>query len=265
MGMAGSAGMMGTAGSAGMMGTAGSAGMMGMAGSSGMAGAAGGSSLGLRDVTVEMSGMTPHVGQLMEFRIVDASDQLIFRGIVDDLPSVSYTFIAPNSTPEGAYRVDFYADLSGNRTYDPPPTDHAWTLAVPTTGDAVLPFAHNTTFDDIDDPPITELGADFTFNATAMTPHVGQLFELRVYDQQTGRLVGRYVLTSIAAANFSLVIPGIIVDGHDYRVDFFADFSNNGSYDAPPTDHAWRVTDTGTASGLTLDFSHNAAFTDVGF
>jgi hypothetical protein len=148
--------------------------------------------------------------------------------------------------------------------YDAPPTDHAWRLDIAASGDETLAFMHNTDFTDIATPAVTE-AEDFTFMATDMSPHDGQRFELRVIEADSGRLVGRYVLGAIAAADFTLTLPGIVANGTDYQVDFHADLDNDGNYDPPPTDHAWRETGTADASGLTINFAHNTTFTDVQF
>ena len=226
---------------------------------------AGGAGTNLRSVEIDMTGMTPHVGQLMEFRIVSDSNQLAFRGMLDTLPGAAYNYIMPKSIPDGTYRLDFFADLSQDRMYEAPPTDHAWRLTIPTPGDQVLSFAHNTNFTDISMPAITAIGGDFNFQATGMTPHIGNLFELRVIIASTGQVVGRYVLSSVPAAAFNITIVGVIADGTNYNIDFYADLNGNGHYDPPPTDHAWRVTAAGTATGLTVPFAHNTNFTDVGF
>lgn len=212
--------------------------------------------------------MNPHVGQLMEFRIVSAANQLAFRGVLDTLPGVTYNYIMPKTIPDGDFHLDFFADLNMNRMYDPPVgtayADHQWRLTIPTPGDQVLAFAHNTNFTDISMPATTPIGGDFTFMGTGF-PHVGKLFELRVIIASTGQVVGRYVLSSIPAMDFNVAIAGVIANGTQYNIDFYADANGNGHYDAPPADHAWRVNTTGTATGLTLTFAHNTTFTDVGF
>ena len=47
-----------------------------------------------------------------------------------------------------------------------------------------------------------------TLDLTGMTPHLGQLFELRVVDQSDGSEVGRTRVASIPAADFSVSVPG---------------------------------------------------------
>lgn len=106
---------------------------------------------------------------------------------------------------------------------------------------------------------------DFTLNFTGMVPHVGQLLEVRVINASNGLTVGTQRVTAVPGPAFSVAIPGIVENGQSYQVDFFADLNGNGVYNAPPADHAWRLTGTAGAAGLTLDFAHNAVFTDVQF
>jgi hypothetical protein len=56
----------------------------------------------------------------------------------------------------------------------------------------------------------------------------------------------------------------ILVDQRSYMLDFWADLNGNGTYDAPPVDHAWRIMLAGTAQDSTIAFTHNTNFTDIG-
>jgi len=95
-----------------------------------------------------------------------------------------------------------------------------------------------------------------------MTPHLGQTLELRVYRSDNNEEVGRTKVSSIAGENISVSIPLIEID-HDYVVDFYADHNGNGIYDAPPTDHAWRLTFNSSTGNFVQNFSHNTNFTDI--
>ncbi len=227
-------------------------------------GDAGATTATFRDVTLNISGADPHAGNRVELRVVDGSDNLVARGVVEALPSGTYSFALPSSTPEGAHRLDFFADLSGNGTYDAPPADHAWREDIAATGDVVIDWAHDTDFTDISTPALHH-GGDLTFNVSDADPHIGNLFELRVIRTDNHQLVGRYVIPELSSGAFTIVLEGILENGVEYDVDYFADLSGNGTYDAPPTDHAWRDTVTATASGATVDFVHNTGFTVVGF
>jgi len=91
---------------------------------------------------------------------------------------------------------------------------------------------------------------------------LGQLFELRVVDQSDMSEVNRVTLDQILVPDFTVFLDGIEV-GHDYNIDFYADLNGNGGYDAPPTDHAWRLTFNAMNGDFMQDFSHNTNFTDI--
>jgi hypothetical protein len=95
-----------------------------------------------------------------------------------------------------------------------------------------------------------------------MEPHVGQLFELRVVEAMTGIEQARLSLPSIAMTSFDLEVGGLEV-GASYRIDFYADMNGNGAYDAPPTDHAWRLEVADLAERETIAFMHNTNFDDI--
>jgi hypothetical protein len=67
---------------------------------------------------------------------------------------------------------------------------------------------------------------------------------------------------AVADSVFSLSVPGIEA-GKSYHVDFWADFNENGMYDTPPTDHAWRIELNDVTGDTTLTFIHNTDFTDI--
>jgi len=217
-----------------------------------------------RNLTVSMDGMSPHVDQLMEFSVASGAN-LYSRAVLDPLPAVQFSFMMNDALPEQALRLDFFADLNGNGNYNPPPADHAWRIALSDTGDVTVNFTHNISFTDISDTSTSDSGAGFRAAYSGFTPHVGQLFELKVIRADSGQVVGYYRLGAVPNSDFDIEIRDIIKDGEDYQVDFYADLNGNGIYDAPPADHAWRTTGTGTANGLDINFGHNTTFTDIGF
>jgi len=211
-------------------------------------------------LTLALTGMTPHLGQLFELRVVDQSDNSeVGRVRVDSVAAADFSVSVPGLAVGGSYNVDFYADFNVNGLYDAPGTgDHAWRMTAENVqGDIMLAFAHNTTFTDIMWPPYV-----FTLALTGMDPHLGQLFELRLVDQSDSSEVGRVSVDAVAAVDFSVSVPGLAVGG-SYNIDFYADFNSSGTYDAPPADHAWRMTLLNAQGDMTLAFAHNTDFTDV--
>jgi hypothetical protein len=95
-----------------------------------------------------------------------------------------------------------------------------------------------------------------------MTPHVGQLFQLFLYDLTDVAYVDTITINPILGSDFDVESEKIIY-GHSYNIDFFADLSGNGSYNAPPVDHAWRILLTDVQGDTTIQFVHNTTFTDI--
>lgn len=101
---------------------------------------------------ITMTGMTPHVGQQLELRVTETgSGRTIGYYFVDAIENDSFLLIVPNILRSNTeYQVDFYADLNGNNSYDPPPTDHAWRVIQSSNQIGLdLMFDHNTNFTDI--------------------------------------------------------------------------------------------------------------------
>ena len=106
--------------------------------------------------------------------------------------------------------------------------------------------------------------SSFQMQFTDMTPHVGQFFEIRIVDISNDLVVASEEVSSIGDAAYDFVFLHALEDGASYQVDFWADHNGNGSYDAPPTDHAWRVDLASVSGNTTENFSHNTNFTDIG-
>ncbi len=208
--------------------------------------------------TMNFTGMTPHVGQMLELRVEDnLTNKEVDRIRIPSISSADFTIQIPGLKLNTEYKVEFYADLNGNGLYDSPPTDHAWRVDfTDNSGDETLDFSHNTNFTDINWKYL------LTVNFLSMTPHLGQLFELRVVRQDNQEEIGRVSLPAILVQDFTVYIPGIEIE-HGYNIDFYADFNGNGIYDAPPTDHAWRLTFSSSNGDFVQDFTHNTNFTDI--
>ncbi|MCF8240093.1 MAG: T9SS type A sorting domain-containing protein [Melioribacteraceae bacterium] len=209
------------------------------------------------EMWLQLTGMSPHSGQLGEFRLVDETAEMeIGRYRVESIDD-SFDVWIPGMELGNDYSVQFYADFNGSGFYDSPPTDHAWEISFTAdNGDESLNFSHNTDF--------TDISWDYSavLNLVDMNPHAGQKFEARLVDNDTDDELGRITFDEIIVTEFSLEFPGV-VDGGNYRLDFYADFNGNGEYDAPPADHAWRIEFTGSNSVNINNFAHNTSFTDI--
>lgn len=221
-------------------------------------------------LNASFSGFDPHVGQRAEFYVVDSTNRLWLAAIYDPLPAASLNFVCPESLREQrTYSLYYWADMSGNGSHDPAPTDHSWVKPIAASG--VFSTTHDTNFTNFTEGTFLRRTGDFTINVDGLDAgDIGKSFEVRVIDTASatngppGRTIGIYHLGAVPAASFSVSIPDII-NASTYQVDFYLDENGNGEYDAPPVDHAWRRSQAGTsAGGLVLNFTHDENFTDIG-
>ncbi len=211
-------------------------------------------------ITVSLTGMTPHVGQLLEARLIDKSNYMeVERLAVDPIPSADFEISFANTEDGKSYWVDFYADHNDNGWYDGIPTDHAWRLTVnDVMGPKNVSFAHNVNFSEINFKHMYKL------EFAGMSPHLGQKLEVRLVEMTSMREAGRVKVDAIPSDEFDVFLP-FINTGETYYVDFYADHNGNGVYDAPPTDHAWRMELTDVEGDEDDEFIHNTNFTDIGW
>lgn len=209
-------------------------------------------------LTVNFSGMTPHVGQLFELRVENNNNDIeVDRIKLPSIPSANFSVQIIGLQLNTEYKIEFYADHNGNGLYDAPPADHAWRIDFTNTaGDVSQDFSHNTNFTDINWKYL------LTVNLFSMVPHVEQLFELRVVRQDNQVEIGRASLTNILVPDFSVYISEFELN-HGYNIDFYADHNGNGIYDAPPADHAWRLSFNSSTGDFVQGFTHNTNFTDI--
>ena len=207
-------------------------------------------------LTVNFTGMTPHVGQKLWLAVIDKQTGVEVAR-TSTIASQNFSLETHGIMLGKSYRVDFFADHNRNGSYNAPPTDHAWRLDLPTvTGDATLNFAHNTNFTDI--AWKTRLMLHFT----GMTPHVNQKLTVFLKKADTGEYKDTVLLSKVLYPVFDLY-SFKLQPGSSYRIDFYADMNNNGTYDAPPTDHAWRIALNNVVADTTINFAHNTNFTDI--
>jgi len=207
-------------------------------------------------VVLNLAGMTPHLGQEIYFALIDVgSGKVIDR--VSEIVSESFTVELTKTMTNNSYRIDFFSDHNSNGYYDVPPADHAWRLEFEgTPGDDTIQFTHNTNFADV--MWKHRLRVQFS----GMTPHLNQELTMYVRDLASGEYLDTVVVSSIEDSEFE-VESHSVEPGNSYIIDFYADHNGNGSYDAPPADHAWRL-ETGEAMGdMDLEFTHNTDFTDI--
>jgi hypothetical protein len=208
-------------------------------------------------LTLDLNNMNPHLGQSINIRVIEQETGMEVSRYIRNIDLANIGVFLPKLSIGKEYYIDFYADHNGNGIYDMPPTDHAWQLTTDEiTGNTSLSFTHNTDFVDIDWRYMT------TLHVQEMHPHIGQLFELRVYNEQTFEELGMITVESLELAEYFVNIPGAEI-GENYNIDFYADFNENGIYDSPPTDHAWRINIADLQGDTLSPFTHNTNFTDI--
>ena len=104
-------------------------------------------------LTVNFSGMTPHLGHAVWLRVVHVETQNeVARISVDPVTSSVFSVTLPETLIAGErYQIDFYADNNRNHRYDVPPADHAWRRFIGPlpAGPATLNFTHDPVWIDI--------------------------------------------------------------------------------------------------------------------
>ncbi|HEX9253175.1 MAG TPA: T9SS type A sorting domain-containing protein, partial [Ignavibacteriaceae bacterium] len=209
------------------------------------------------NVTINFTNMSPHINQNLYLRIVDKSTLKESDRTFVLISSASFSVTLPAVDVGGSYFVDFFADVNSNAKYDAPPTDHAWRINLNNAaGNDTLNFTHNTSFTDIKWQNI------LTVNFSGMTPHIGQMLEIKLENSTLEKEIGRIKIPAIASASFPVQIIGLIEPG-DYSIEFYVDLNGNGIYDAPPTDHAWKIGFNYTGGNAEVNSAHNATFTDI--
>jgi hypothetical protein len=209
------------------------------------------------NVTINFTNMSPHINQNLYLRIVDKSTLKESDRTFVLISSASFSVTLPAVDVGGSYFVDFFADVNSNAKYDAPPTDHAWRINLNNAaGNDTLNFTHNTSFTDIKWQNI------LTVNFSGMTPHIGQMLEIKLENSTLEKEIGRIKIPAIASASFPVQIIGLIEPG-DYSIEFYVDLNGNGIYDAPPTDHAWKIGFNYTGGNAEVNFAHNATFSDI--
>ena len=208
----------------------------------------------MKVLTVNFSGMNPHIGQTLWLSVIDKDSGKEIERKMETI-AVDFSMQISGLEMNHSYNVDFFADHNKNGVYDAPPTDHAWRMELnDVMGNTTLTFQHNTNFTDI------MWKNKLTVHFMGMNPHVGQTLQLAVSDKTSGMEIQRVSVT--AAVDFMVDVYGI-ENGMSYNVDFFADHNKNGVYDAPPADHAWRMELNDVMGDTMLTFQHNTNFTDI--
>lgn len=235
----------------------------------------GASSASFADLRLTVKGMTSHVAELFEYRVVDKNDFIQSRGIVQPLGGVEATLFVPGAVPIGeGFKLDFYADhdKSGGYTQtdgSPGAKDHAWRIPFdkPPNDDNVfvVDFQHNTVFSLLATPtPSKTYGTDAVVRLVNTGPLTDKRVEVRIADASTKHIVGLYRIPAPFPATstpFVITIPGMIEDGVTYDVAVYTDDGKAGAGSVK----SFRIEKIPTNKGLDVQFDPATApvVTDV--
>lgn len=225
-----------------------------------------------RDLRLTVRGMTSHVAEMFEYRVVDTNNTIQSRGFIIPLGGPEATLFVPQAVPVGeGFKLDFYADHDNSGAYNdgsvPGSKDHAWRLTLDKPNDDgafVIDFQHNQVFSFLAVPePARTFGTDAKIRLVNAGPLVGKRVEVRVSDSETKHIVGLYrvpVLPDITKP-LDITIAGMIEEGVTYDLSVYTD---DGKATAG-TIKSFRIGKVPAKGGLTIDFDPNTApvVTDV--
>ncbi len=106
--------------------------------------------------------------------------------------------------------------------------------------------------------------AGLTLEFTGMDALAGQPLAIRVVDEATLVEAARQVMASIPGPAFEVRFANL-KKGEVYRIDLYADTNQNGTYDPPPIDQAWRVSGIVLQKDTTVSFAPTQDTVDIGW
>jgi len=255
-------------------GSGGSAGTGGNSGTGGDSGTGGSDSLDCdnpRNFCLRLTNFDTRAAEPVQLDLV-ADDFLRARAIFDPIEGdgdveaiLPLAILAADVTNATAFEAQLIIDEND---------DGAFVDSEDPTLKATVPADGNLAIDNQDNAGAVldrprELDGDFTMEFASMTAHEGQLLEVWVQEEATGRTAGYYrIPAGPDGGDFTITIPGIIGDpGSSYRVQFYADFDESGDYAPragnPAGDHSWVRTGTADDTGLSMTFTHTGVFEDL--
>jgi len=226
------------------------------------------------DLRLTVRGMTSHVLELFEYRVVDANNTIQSRGFIVPLGGVEASLYVPGAVPKqnGPFNLDFYADHDNSGGYDVDPAkqgDHAWRIALSDDrlddrGVYSVLFDHNTSFSFLSNPaPSRTVGQQATVHLKNMGALVGKRIEVRIADASSKRVVALYRIPTLgdAAVPVTITIPGMVESSVDYLIDVYTD----DKVATPASIKSFRLEQVSGPTGLTVDFDPATApvVTDV--
>ncbi|GAB5549232.1 MAG: hypothetical protein SangKO_089920 [Sandaracinaceae bacterium] len=181
-----------------------------------------------RDVRVDLRDFTPHVGQLVDVKIVNPdTNGTLAHAVIDALPSDCANIFFERGAESFADRVDFFADLNENGVLDPAPADHSWRLRLNDEGR--LLYVHDVDFTNIGEDNPARLNLEsLQVNITGAEAFDGQRVVASVIrsdlidpemDIRAETVPGIYVLGAIAGGTIAFELTGVIDAGERHNVE----------------------------------------------
>lgn len=218
------------------------------------------------DLKLTVRGMTSHVNELVEYRVVDGSNVIQSRGLLKPLGGVNATVFAKGAVPKlnGPFRLDFYADHDNSGNYNvlrpDQVNDHAWRLPLTDAqlneeGVFDIIFDHNTSFTFLDDQGTPrEIGKAATVRLKNMGGFAGKRVEVRIADASSQRVVALYRVPALTTPELDATVPGMVEPGVTYAVEVYTDDGTG----APASVRAFRFDQAATEGGLDATFDPGA-------
>jgi hypothetical protein len=230
------------------------------------------------DVRFGARGMTSHLGEYVEVRVVDKLNRLQAKAVYNDVTGPDFSLylakIIPKANPP--YRLDWWADHNNTARYDGieggiNDKDHAWrrVLAEPLPEDMRLvqgrydlDFVHDTAFVDIG----TDLAGNKTSVEDTLLPfsmkvlngaaYIGKTTEIRVVDKTSTRLVA-FHRQGRMKESYTAKVTGVLDEETTYAVSIFIDLNDNGKYDQG--DPSWKLDLASDNAGLVAELDVSSA------
>lgn len=197
------------------------------------------------DLRVTVRGMTSHINEMFEYRVVDSTNVIQSRGIIIPLGGPDASFYVTGAVPKqnGPFRFDFYADHDNSGGYErvrpDVPLDHSWRLSLDDKADPsvldeegvyTLVFDHNTSFTDLDTPAkATEFGKPARVHMRGMGSFANKRVEVRISDASSNRGVAMYRVPVLTTAEYEVVVAGMTEPGVTYNVEVYTDDGKLGA------------------------------------
>jgi hypothetical protein len=108
----------------------------------------------------------------------------------------------------------------------------------------------------------------YTLELFAYDAHIGQRIELKVKEALPGQVtLGTWSGFIRPDGTQTIVVPEVLVEGKEVRVDWYVDFDGDGAYSPPDgmnfRDHSWRHTLVGRSQGFLDTHTHDQSWVNV--